>query len=63
MYEPQSPCTGVCRIDAATGWCSGCRRTRAEIAAWRDLDTEAKRAVLAKVRQRSFWRRLLRKMR
>ncbi|MEW6694669.1 hypothetical protein Tther_00480 [Tepidimonas thermarum] len=29
-----SPCVGVCRIDAATGWCAGCWRTLDEIAAW-----------------------------
>ncbi|PTX42820.1 DUF1289 domain-containing protein, partial [Gemmobacter caeni] len=30
-----SPCTGVCRIDAATRWCLGCARTTDEIAIWR----------------------------
>ncbi len=37
MIERQavaSPCTGVCRMDAATGWCVGCRRTIDEIVAW-----------------------------
>ena len=29
-----SPCTGVCRIDAPSGLCAGCRRTLAEIAGW-----------------------------
>jgi hypothetical protein len=28
-----SPCTGVCRLDAA-GFCEGCRRTADEIAQW-----------------------------
>ncbi|WP_310734565.1 DUF1289 domain-containing protein [Azohydromonas caseinilytica] len=40
-----SPCTGVCTMDAATGWCLGCARTIDEIAAWSRLDDEAKRAV------------------
>ena len=31
-----SPCTGICRLDAATGWCLGCARTGEEIAGWRD---------------------------
>ena len=40
-----SPCTGVCRIDPASGWCEGCARTLDEIAAWGSLDTAARRAV------------------
>lgn len=44
-----SPCTGICRIDAASGWCEGCRRTRDEIAGWRTLDDDGKRAVLARL--------------
>jgi predicted Fe-S protein YdhL (DUF1289 family) len=40
-----SPCTSVCTIDAATGWCAGCMRTIDEIAAWGSLDDAAKRAV------------------
>jgi hypothetical protein len=40
-----SPCTGVCRMDAATGWCLGCARTIDEIAAWSTLDDAARRAV------------------
>ena len=40
-----SPCINVCRMDAATGWCEGCQRTLAEIAAWSGLSDEHKRAV------------------
>lgn len=29
-----SPCTGVCRLDVATGFCLGCARTGDEIARW-----------------------------
>ncbi|AOJ03107.1 DUF1289 domain-containing protein [Burkholderia mayonis] len=47
-----SPCTNVCRIDAKTGWCEGCRRTRDEIAGWRKFDDDAKRAVLARLAAR-----------
>ena len=42
-----SPCTSVCTMDGATGWCIGCLRTIDEIAAWGMLDDGAKRAVLA----------------
>ena len=30
-----SPCTGICKLDEATGWCLGCARTGDEIAEWR----------------------------
>ncbi|HSI56661.1 MAG TPA: DUF1289 domain-containing protein [Ideonella sp.] len=40
-----SPCTSVCRIGAATGWCEGCQRSLEEIAAWSTMDDEAKRRV------------------
>ncbi len=36
---PLTPCIGVCRLDAQ-GLCVGCRRTGAEIAAWRDMPDE-----------------------
>lgn len=29
-----SPCTGVCRLDEATGWCLGCGRTGDEMSGW-----------------------------
>lgn len=40
-----SPCTGVCRMDGASGWCLGCARNIDEIAAWSTLDDAGKRAV------------------
>ena len=45
MYEIPSPCTNVCTIDPATGWCAGCLRTIDEIVAWGSFDNAAKRAV------------------
>ena len=47
-----SPCISVCVMDAGTGLCIGCWRTLDEIAAWSVLDPEAKRAVLAAIRER-----------
>ena len=44
--QPRSPCNGVCRIDPATGWCQGCRRTLGEIADWAMLSVPEKQAVL-----------------
>lgn len=49
MRQPLSPCTGVCRIDEATGWCLGCKRTLAEIADWPMLSVREKRDVLARL--------------
>lgn len=40
-----SPCNGVCRIDAASGWCEGCRRSLDEIAAWSGMNDEQRREV------------------
>jgi len=40
-----SPCTNVCRMDAATGWCEGCLRTIDEIAGWSAMDDAQKRTV------------------
>ena len=49
MSAALSPCTGVCRIDGASGWCNGCARTMAEIADWPRLAESGKRAVLAQL--------------
>jgi predicted Fe-S protein YdhL (DUF1289 family) len=40
-----SPCNGVCRIDPASGWCEGCRRSLDEIAAWSGMNDEQRREV------------------
>ena len=47
-----SPCTSVCRMDAATGWCAGCWRTLDEIAHWSAMDDPQRLAVWARVEQR-----------
>lgn len=44
-----SPCVGVCRMDARTGWCEGCWRTLDEIAAWSTLPAAGKQAVWEKL--------------
>ena len=41
-----SPCTNVCRIDARTGWCEGCRRTTDEITRWPLASDPERRAIL-----------------
>ena len=47
-----SPCSSICRMDDATGWCLGCARTLPEIAAWAGLDDAAKRQVWALLPER-----------
>jgi predicted Fe-S protein YdhL (DUF1289 family) len=47
-----SPCISVCRMDEATGLCSGCQRTLDEIAAWSALDDDARRAVWIAITRR-----------
>jgi len=47
--EVASPCIDVCRMDAASGYCEGCRRTLEEIAAWSAYSSAEKRAVLAQL--------------
>ena len=43
----ESPCTGICRIDPATGWCVGCARTLGEIVRWGAAEDADRAAVMA----------------
>jgi predicted Fe-S protein YdhL (DUF1289 family) len=52
MREPPSPCDSTCRIDPATGWCLGCKRTLREIADWPMLAAREKRGLLDALRRR-----------
>ncbi|MDO9487368.1 MAG: DUF1289 domain-containing protein [Sphingomonadaceae bacterium] len=47
-----SPCNKVCTIDEASGWCRGCGRTLAEIAAWGSLGDPAQRRIAERLPQR-----------
>jgi hypothetical protein len=51
--EPPSPCTGVCRIDDRTEYCTGCLRTLDEIAAWGRLSATVKRDLIVRLRARA----------
>lgn len=50
MTTTLSPCIDVCRIEG--GVCAGCLRTLDEIARWREMSGDEKRAVLAAIEQR-----------
>jgi len=47
-----SPCTGVCRLDDATGFCLGCGRTAGEIAEWAQAAGDRRRAIWAELPER-----------
>ena len=40
-----SPCTDVCKLDAESGLCLGCFRSREEIKTFRSMDDAAKLAL------------------
>ncbi len=52
MEEIVSPCISVCRLNAASRLCEGCWRTRDEIAGWRTMSNDEKRAVLSQLHER-----------
>ena len=47
-----SPCISVCQMDALDGICVGCYRTRAEIAAWGNMDQDDQILLLDILRDR-----------
>ena len=49
----ESPCIGICEIDAATGLCVGCARTLDEIAGWASGTPAWRDAVLCVLPDRS----------
>ena len=48
----ESPCIRVCVVDAMTGHCRGCRRTRDEISFWMRYTSEERRRVSSRVEAR-----------
>ena len=48
----QSPCTQLCTIDPATGWCLGCARSLDEIAIWGSASEARQREILAALPER-----------
>ena len=42
-----SPCVDLCKMNAVTGLCEGCRRSLDEIASWSAYSPAEKRKVLA----------------
>jgi predicted Fe-S protein YdhL (DUF1289 family) len=48
----KSPCIGVCVLDPAAGYCTGCFRTGDEIGAWMGMSDGSKKRVLETIRKR-----------
>lgn len=44
--EIESPCVRICLIHPEAGLCTGCYRSRDEIAIWSRLSPEARRVVM-----------------
>ena len=41
-----SPCINVCKMDAASGLCTGCYRSIDEITLWTRVDERARRQIV-----------------
>jgi uncharacterized protein len=48
----ETPCIKVCVVDADSGFCIGCGRTRTEIGNWLGFSADARRAVMAELPER-----------
>jgi len=47
-----SPCISICQINPLTHQCTGCYRSRAEIAAWPRMSVDEQAELLAELRLR-----------
>lgn len=45
----ETPCIKVCVIDAADGLCTGCLRSRDEIAMWSSISRSERRRIMAEL--------------
>ena len=55
--EIESPCIKICMIHPETGLCTGCHRTRAEIAGWTRMSPEERREVMSDLPARAAAKR------
>ncbi|MEO1043814.1 MAG: DUF1289 domain-containing protein [Pseudomonadota bacterium] len=46
MNPVESPCTNICTIDGATGFCRGCGRTIVEITEWASASHQRQQAII-----------------
>lgn len=45
----ETPCIGICNLDAASGLCTGCGRTLEEIASWSRISPEKRRKIMGEL--------------
>jgi len=48
----ETPCTRICQIEPATGWCIGCGRSLQEIAGWSQFSDGERRQIMATLPER-----------
>ena len=48
----ESPCVKICVMDEITGLCTGCGRTRGEIAMWSSTTDSERRRIMAELASR-----------
>jgi predicted Fe-S protein YdhL (DUF1289 family) len=48
----ETPCIKVCFIDPADGLCTGCRRSRHEIARWSSYSDAERRRIMQELKSR-----------
>ena len=52
MDQLPSPCISICQIDPTSELCTGCYRTRSEIASWRSMSTDEQRTLISALHDR-----------
>jgi predicted Fe-S protein YdhL (DUF1289 family) len=52
MVAIDTPCTKICALDPATGFCRGCGRTLDEISDWSGLSDAERRRIMTLLPER-----------
>jgi uncharacterized protein len=52
MQPIETPCIKICAIDPASGLCTGCARTLAEIARWGTMSDAERRSIMEELPSR-----------
>jgi uncharacterized protein len=50
--QMESPCVNICVMNEGTGMCTGCGRTRQEIAIWSSITSADRRRIMADLPRR-----------
>jgi len=50
----ETPCTKVCKLDSATGYCIGCGRTLDEIARWASMNDSERAEIMRTLSRRPY---------